>query len=229
MSNLDALQQDALREAFNIGMGRAADSLSQLLGQEVHITIPDLLISPKRETIDSLSGRLEESVRTVSQHFWSALDTEEMITGEVFLFFSQDASQKLSQIMLGNALSPDAQENERMVLQETGNILLNACMGSVANLLDGELHCEIPDVYLKQPLKILLDFVRRKRDPAKALKQQERRKPQQVQDRLVKLTIAYRTESPKVEGQLMMVMDLSTMPTLNETLTSMVQRLLAGD
>jgi len=52
---LDELQQDALTEVFNVGMGSAAASLSEMVGEEVQLTVPEISFVNKEDAILLLS------------------------------------------------------------------------------------------------------------------------------------------------------------------------------
>ena len=53
---LTALEIDTLREVGSIGTGNAATSLSQMLGCEVRITLPEVRIMGYNEAIDWIGG-----------------------------------------------------------------------------------------------------------------------------------------------------------------------------
>lgn len=44
MTDLTDLQRDALLEIFNIGVGNAANSMSQLINEEIRLSVPKLQI-----------------------------------------------------------------------------------------------------------------------------------------------------------------------------------------
>lgn len=60
-TRLTDMQLDALRELANIASGTAATALSQLLGQEVEINVPQALALPLAEAVDAC-GDAEETV-----------------------------------------------------------------------------------------------------------------------------------------------------------------------
>ena len=52
MSQLDTLselEQDAIAEAFNIGIGKAGSALSEMVGKEVTLSVPQLSITSLNE------------------------------------------------------------------------------------------------------------------------------------------------------------------------------------
>ena len=55
-TDLTAFQLDALKEISNIGAGNAATSLSQMLGRQIGMTVPQAKIAPFSEIIDIIGG-----------------------------------------------------------------------------------------------------------------------------------------------------------------------------
>lgn len=55
-TELTALQIDALKEISNIGAGNAATSLSQMLGREIGMTVPQAKIAPFSEIMETIGG-----------------------------------------------------------------------------------------------------------------------------------------------------------------------------
>ena len=51
-NELNSMELDTLREVGSIGTGNAATSMSQMLGREVHITLPEVRIMGYNEAID---------------------------------------------------------------------------------------------------------------------------------------------------------------------------------
>ena len=49
MKALDELHQDMLTELFNLGMGNAANALSEMVNEEVLLSIPEVLFMDKAE------------------------------------------------------------------------------------------------------------------------------------------------------------------------------------
>ena len=56
---LTSLEIDTLREIGSIGTGNAATALSQMLGKEVRITMPEVRIMGYNEAIDRKAGRCQ--------------------------------------------------------------------------------------------------------------------------------------------------------------------------
>ena len=55
VEKLSPVQQDAMKEVFNIGSGQAATTLSEMLGQKVMVSVPSIGVSPVDEVLGSLA------------------------------------------------------------------------------------------------------------------------------------------------------------------------------
>ena len=65
------LQADALAEILNIGVGRGAAGLSQLLNQEVLLSVPAEVI-PQKELYQRLNASHGDELACIQQSFYGA-------------------------------------------------------------------------------------------------------------------------------------------------------------
>ena len=86
---LKALQLDALREVANIGAGHAATALSQMTGQTIMISVPQINIAPL-EDIPNQVGSEEEPVAAVLMKILGDL------TGLALLVFPQPTALRVA-------------------------------------------------------------------------------------------------------------------------------------
>jgi chemotaxis protein CheC len=118
-------ERGAAAELFNIGMGRAAASLSRMVGDEVELSIPHVEILTVETLLERLAQQGVDDVSLVVQRF------EGMFTGEALLVFPYEQSLELVRVLLSEATALEhITELERDVLAEVGNVLINACLGS---------------------------------------------------------------------------------------------------
>jgi len=139
--NFGGAERDAIGEIVNIAVGRAAALLSDLVGTALGLTIPSVaIIAPE----DSLA-RLDPEAETVAvrQCFGGALN------GEIMLVLPELRSLDLVRSMLARD-NPLGQltELEQEGLIEIGNIVLNACLASLADKLGLPVESTLP-VYLR--------------------------------------------------------------------------------
>ena len=115
--NLSELQIDTIREISNIGMGKAATALSQMVGEAVSITVPQAHIIEMSE-VPLLMGGEETEVAA------SYMQVMGQVRGHLVLAFEIDDIHRLIQILApGAELNVMEDEMARSAVQEIGNIL----------------------------------------------------------------------------------------------------------
>ncbi|MBV8466420.1 MAG: chemotaxis protein CheC [Burkholderiales bacterium] len=135
---LSSLQQDALCEIINIGVGRAAMMMSEFTGTEIALSVPSIHLHPQSQIGRSSVGRWPR-VGAVTQYF------DGVLKGEALFLFPDNDGEELARIMAGNLLAVSGGELlARDALQEMGSILLNGCLSTFADLLGGEIQPSLP-------------------------------------------------------------------------------------
>ncbi|GAB1393394.1 chemotaxis protein CheC [Rhodocyclaceae bacterium] len=139
MIEVSELQRDALGEIFNIGVGRAAASLSQIVRDEIELTAPTIQLVVPSEVERVLQGREFDHLSMVSQEFSGPFDAR-----AVLVFPEQNALRIVGQ-MLGGVVPPEQLgEFEQEAMCEVGNIILNACISALADLFRVEFEGSLP-------------------------------------------------------------------------------------
>lgn len=139
-----AEEADAIAELFNIGMGPPAAALSAMVGEEVGLSIPALRITTRQSIAQELGPRRWHRVCAVREGF------DGRFSGEAMLVFPPGEGAALAQRLLGQAAAApgeppaDLGEMEQDALTEIGNIILNGCLASFADLVDTEVAGEVP-------------------------------------------------------------------------------------
>ena len=201
---LTELEHDALIEVFNLGVGQAADALSQLAGEPVLLTVPKVELLRKHEVIDQLAGNAEQRISAVRQTFEGSLCTEAL------LMFPAAQSLQLVQIMLGENLPlEDLGEMEQEALAEIGNILLNSVVASVSDQLDLALQGSLPEV----ELGVLADLLTT---------------DQNGDQPLLSLQVRFEIASRRIEGYLVFLLDIRSADLLARKLAELIERLQAS-
>lgn len=137
--DLNELQRDALGEIFNIGVGRAASSLSQIVNDTVLLSAPEVTLVRREDASKVLLGSEFRQFSTVSQNFSGAFDAEAM------LIFPESNALEIVRLMVGPHMSiEELSEFEQEAMCEVGNIILNACMSALADLFHIALHGTLP-------------------------------------------------------------------------------------
>ncbi len=146
--DLDELESDLLAELFNIGVGKAADSLSRMVNQEVKLSVPAVEFRTIRDMADFLGG--DSTICSVSQNMRGAFDARSM------LMFPEENSMEVVRQLMGNHLSDElVADMQEEALSEIGNIVLNACIGSIATTLDHKFDVDLPEFDQGKPMDLL--------------------------------------------------------------------------
>jgi chemotaxis protein CheC len=137
---LDELELDALSELVNIGVSRAAASLRTMIGQEILLSVPSVKVVTRTEAARIIG---ERDLDLVAVH--QAFDGD--LSGRALLIFPETNSLELVRAVTGGELPlEDIIELEQEALAETGNIILNGCLATIANLLHRSLKMSLPEI-----------------------------------------------------------------------------------
>lgn len=138
---LTELELDALTELVNLGVSTAALSLREMVKEEVVLSVPKVTVVTRDEAIAILGEQEQQRLVAVQQEF------EGDINGRALLIFPEAKSLELVRAVVGGTLSlEDIAELEYEALAETGNVLLNGCLGTIANSLERSLRISLPEV-----------------------------------------------------------------------------------
>jgi chemotaxis protein CheC len=142
--HLSPVDKDALRELINIGFGRAASALSTLVSQRVLLDAPTVNIYPVQRLSSALSLMAGQEVINVHQVFRGKL------AGDAMLLMETKSASILADMLAGGSGKPSQlSANDREALVETGNIVLNAFIGSFGNLLRVHITFTVPHLRIE--------------------------------------------------------------------------------
>jgi chemotaxis protein CheC len=136
---LTDLELDALTELVNIGVSRAAANLATMAKEPVALTVPAVSTVSPEQAADMIGGARVGKLVAIEQDY--AGD----VSGRALLIFPEVNSLELVRAVAGDAvpteeipsLAPEA-------LLETGNVVLQACLGTLANMLQRNLDISTP-------------------------------------------------------------------------------------
>lgn len=138
---INELQLDALTELVNLGVSKAAVSLREMVGREVLLSVPSVELVGRDYAIEVLRKAEPSTLVAVHQVF------EGDITGRVLLIFPEVKSLELVRAVTNGDLPlEDIIELEQEALAETGNIILNGCLATIANQLQRTLKISLPEI-----------------------------------------------------------------------------------
>lgn len=139
MERLSDLELDALGEIFNIGVGRAASSLSLIVNDEVLLSAPRVQVIQREDAATFLNESDLSMFSAVSQTFTGPFEAQAM------LVFPEVNALEIVRLMVGPHLSiEEVSEYEQEAMCEVGNIILNACMSALADLFHITFESTLP-------------------------------------------------------------------------------------
>lgn len=134
---LNDLEQDAIMEIFNIGVGAAGATLSEMVGAEVKLTLPELKVVTREEIVAQNSAR---AVSAIHQSFAAPFGP-----GRAVLSFPEEKSLSLVTALMGEEASDDElSDMQEEALTEVGNIILNACLARLSDMVRREIEVSVP-------------------------------------------------------------------------------------
>jgi chemotaxis protein CheC len=138
---LSERERDAIAELANVAMGRAAASLRKMVGSEIILSVPKVEILDVQAAAESLAT-------PKSAHFVAMRqDVSGAISGRALLIFPETNSLELVREVLGRQLPAQyIIDMEEDALAETGNIIINSWVGTIANQLGQNLDVSLPVV-----------------------------------------------------------------------------------
>ncbi|VAW68016.1 Chemotaxis protein CheC -- inhibitor of MCP methylation [hydrothermal vent metagenome] len=145
---LSELEEDLLAELFNLGVGNAAASLSTMVKQEIKLSVPQIEFLTVKELADKLGA--DNSICSVSLLVSGPFSAQSM------LLFPEKNSMEIVRKLLGEDLPEDTLiELQKEAFSEIGNIVLNACIGSLSSAMHEEFKLDLPVFELAKPGELL--------------------------------------------------------------------------
>lgn len=204
---LSELERDALTEIVNIGVSRAASNLRKMIDDQVHLSVPSIDVVSQRRAARLITEREVSELVAVRQDFTGAF------AGRALLIFPEENSLDLVRAVTGHALSwQEVLDIEQEALAETGNVILNSCLATMANMLKQSLAMSIPEVVRGTGASL---FEVNEHSSAEGL--------------VLFLYIDFAVRSSDIRGYIAMIMDLPALAALKELLGDFIARVVGDD
>ncbi len=122
---------DILIEVINIGVGKAANILNQMVNEKIKLSVPSVKVLTLQEFYNSMPLHGSPFLSSVSLTFKSDF------AGSCELIFSTEGASKLVTMFSDKDDLDEDEFNEmkQSTLAEIGNIVLNSLIGTISNLL----------------------------------------------------------------------------------------------
>ena len=137
---LTDLERDALGELTNIAMARASNSLRQMVEHQVLLSVPSVEIMSQQAAAKLIAKPDNPKLVAIRQDFSGPF------SGRALLIFPEASSLELVRLVVGRQLSISDIIDLEDGLAETGNIILNSWVATIANLLKQGLKMSLPVV-----------------------------------------------------------------------------------
>ena len=153
--NIETVDRDALTELFNVGLHKAAASLSELTGDRITVEPTRLWLCPMDEMEERLLRLCDGELATVHQIFSGA------VSGDAVLLIEYDKAAALSRLMTADGVAYNGRldESAREVLAEIGNIVLSACLSAFGDMLRVSVGFSVPRIRVESVKGILRSLV----------------------------------------------------------------------
>ena len=199
---LDELELDALTELVNIGVSRAAASLGAMVSEQVLLSVPSVMVVSRSRAAELIGQPSNELLVAIRQAFHGD------VSGRALLIFPERNSLELVRAVAGAHLSlEDILELEHEALAEIGNIILNACMATIANLLHRSLTMSLPEI-VRGTGSGLFDLA-----------------VSMIDDVVLFVHINFSLKGRQIVGYVAMVMDFASLASLKELIAEFIRRM----
>jgi len=134
------VQLEALCELINIGVGQAANVLNTMLESHIKLQVPFLKVLTKDELLEEIKQICPERLAVVDLHF------KGLFSGKAELIFPVAGASRLVEALVGDirAEQHDIDSIRQGTICEVGNIVINAIMGSISNVLKTNFQYSVP-------------------------------------------------------------------------------------
>jgi len=204
MIELDDLQKDMLTELFNLGMGNAGSALSEMVSEEVLLSIPEISFMDKNELTALLEVDSGGHISGVSQQFSG------MLLGQALLTFPTQKSLELVRLLLQDSVPlENLTEFEEEALLEVGNIIINAGLSSLADIFDDEISSDLP-VFSSGSCQDVI---------------KSQNKTVNTQQTVLYLQVNFSIEKEKIKGYVVYLLDVESIESLAAHIDNYISKL----
>ncbi|GLC89644.1 hypothetical protein [Lysinibacillus piscis] len=148
---LTTIQEDILKELYNVFVGEAANLLSEILQKRIVLSVPKVTLLSLHELNpveqENLTPVLNGTILSTSLKFGS------VFSGRAEFIFPTEQIKYVTALCLGEEYTLEDEEStfndeDFDVVKELGNIILNSIMGGMGSLLEMKLEYDVPQIVL---------------------------------------------------------------------------------
>jgi chemotaxis protein CheC len=198
---ISEVERDALCEVANVAMARAATSIRRMVGRQILLSVPTCDILSPEAAAERLTKPGNPHLVAVRQDFSGTF------TGRALLIFPEQGSLELMHAILGRQIpAADILDLEDEALAETGNVILNSWLATLANLLKQSLKMSLPVVIRRDQHHIFESI-----DIGESV--------------ILFLHIKFEVSERKIQGYVALMMDLPSIEQLRTLIAEFLSRL----
>ena len=187
-----------LAELSNVAMARAATSLRQMVKHQVLLSVPSVDILSKDAAAQIIGKSDSPTLVAVRQNFTGPF------SGRALLIFPESNSLELVRAVVGHeAPLEDIGSLEDEALAETGNIILNSWVATIANLLKRSLKMSLPVVIRGDSQQML--------------------RGEEAQTLVLFLRIRFEISTRNIQGYVALLMDIPSIDSLRALLADFIK------
>lgn len=197
-TSLDELERDALTELVNLGVSHAAVQLRAMVDEEVILSVPATAVVAPDQAAEMIGGARVGELVAVEQGFDGA------ISGRALLIFPENRSLELVRaVVRDNLEASDIVNLAQEALCETGNVVLQACLGTMANMLQRTLVLTVPHLVRARAHELF---------------------PRTTAGVVLFIYINFSLRGRRIRGYIAMLLDLPSLAALKELIGEFIQR-----
>ncbi len=184
-------QLDTLREIVNVGIGKAAGILNGMLESHIKLEVPSIIMFDPENPGEDITEKGNSDLSSVQLDFYGPF------SGSSALVLPPESVDKLVTALTGEEPGSEGfDEATSGTLYEIGNILINAVMGSIANLLAAQIDFS-PPIYKEGSFTDLIKQKDSKEDLAFLL-----------------IRANFKVQEPQISGNVFLVFELGSFAEL---------------
>lgn len=137
---LNSLQIEILKEVINVGVGKSAEVLNRMIQSHILLDVPEVRIIKYSEYNNFVYTFEDTDYSVITLPFNGELN------GSSKLIMSSDHAAKMVDAFIGKSgASMDMDSLKIDILSEIGNVIINAVMGTLGNMLCINLDYIVPN------------------------------------------------------------------------------------
>lgn len=154
LSKYSRLEQSAIHEMANIGLGHAMTALSDLTGHSFNMTVPMVDAVSLSEVPEMMGGSENIAIGVY-------MSIEGDVSGHMAFIFPWESARGLWKMLLGRSPEDydDIDELTASAMLETGNIINSSFLDALAELTDLRIHATPPRMSLDTTYSIVSSIV----------------------------------------------------------------------